>query len=58
VMSFIKRSQSLHDKDPYSVFRSNASDDRWYDILPVNIVQEIKSELHNTPMQSFLAERT
>ena len=58
VMGFITKSQSLHDKDPYSVFRSNASDDRWYDILPVNIVQEIKSELHNTPMQSFLAERT
>ena len=56
VTEFIEASQSRHDKDPYSVFRANASDAQWQKALPLEIVEEIQQELKNTPLQIFLEE--
>ena len=40
VEDFLTASKSRHDADPYSVFRANASDDRWQGVLPDEIVKK------------------
>jgi len=54
VRDFLAASKSKHDSDPYSVFRGQATDDNWQNILPVEIVRQIKLELKNTPLDIFL----
>jgi len=54
VRNFLVASKSRHDKDPYSVFRSEACDDRWRDELPNQITKQIILELKNTPLDTFL----
>jgi hypothetical protein len=54
VRDFLAASKSKHDSDPYSVFRGQATDDNWQNILPVEIVRQIKLELKNTPLNIFL----
>ncbi len=54
VEDFITRSKARHDSDPYSVFRAKANDERWRDILPDEIVEEIKSDLKDSPLNIFL----
>jgi len=54
VEDFLSASKSRHESDPYSVFRSKASDERWQDVLPDEIVKQIMLELKNTPLDIFL----
>jgi Sulfotransferase domain len=54
VQEFLVASKSRHDTDPYSVFRAKANDDRWHDVLPVDIVNKIMLELKNTPLEIFI----
>lgn len=54
VEEFLRLSKSRHDADPYSVFRAQASDDKWHDILPGDIVEQILREVHGTPLSIFL----
>ncbi|MEQ1527382.1 MAG: sulfotransferase [Gallionella sp.] len=54
VEDFLTASKSRHDSDPYSVFRANASDDRWQGVLPDVIVKQIAQELKCTPLDEFL----
>lgn len=54
VSKFIESSKSVHDSDPYSVFRAKANDNEWRDILPEDIVQEILWEINGTILQTFL----
>lgn len=54
VKQFLVESKSRHDPDPYSVYRSNASDIHWQGILPDEIVKQIKLELKNTPISAFI----
>lgn len=56
VEDFLTASKSRHDSDPYSVFRANASDDRWQGVLPDEIVKQIMSELKHTPLENFLQD--
>lgn len=56
VQEFLLASKSRHDSDPYSVFRAKASDDRWKDILPDEVAKQIKLELTNTPLDTFLQD--
>jgi len=56
VHDFISVSQSKHDSDPYSVFRGKADDNRWQNILPTEICEEIRLELHNSDLEQFLKE--
>lgn len=58
VQEFLVASKSRNDPDPYSVFRSNASDERWKGILPNEIVKQIMLELKNTPLEIFLQDGT
>lgn len=51
---FIHRSRGHHDVDPYSIFRANASDSSWIEVLPASIVQEIIEEVSQTPLKAFL----
>ena len=54
VETFIKESQFRHDSDPYSVFRGNASDQKWRNILPRKISDSIIAELTGTELEQFL----
>jgi hypothetical protein len=54
VEEFLCLSKSRHDADPYSVFRAQANDDKWYDVLPGDIVEQILREVHGTPLSIFL----
>lgn len=56
VTDFIGASKSRHDTDPYSVFRAKANDDSWQGILPDAIVAQIRLELIETPMNTFLQD--
>jgi len=56
VEEFLCASKARHDSDPYSVFRSKASDDRWQGILPDEIVKQIMSELKYSPLGIFLQD--
>jgi hypothetical protein len=56
VDNFIKDSKSIHSEDPYSVFRSQGDVNKWNDILPSDIVKEVKKELKNSRLQIFLDE--
>ena len=58
VQEFLLASKSRHDPDPYSVFRSNASDERWRGILPDVIAEQIMLELKHTPLDIFLQDDT
>jgi hypothetical protein len=54
VEEFLCLSRSRHDADPYSVFRAQASDDKWHDILPGDIVEQILREVQGTLLSIFL----
>lgn len=54
VQEFLLESKSRHDPDPYSVYRSNANDKNWQDILPDEIVKQVMLELKNTSLEDFL----
>ena len=54
VLKFIESSKSVHDANPYSVFRAKANDQQWRYILPEDIVQEIRQEINGTILQTFL----
>jgi hypothetical protein len=58
VRDFLDASKSRHDSDPYSVFRANASDDRWQGALPDEIVKQIMLELKHTSLDIFLQDGT
>lgn len=58
VQEFLVASKSRHDPDPYSVFRSKASDDRWQDVLPDEIAKKIMLELKKNPLDIFLQDDT
>ena len=58
VENFLSASKSRHDSDPYSVFRANASDDRWQGVLPDAIVKQIMLELKHTSLDIFLQDGT
>jgi hypothetical protein len=54
VEKFLSDSKSRHDPDPYSVFRAQANDERWQDVLPSDIVGTIRDELRNTALYEFI----
>jgi hypothetical protein len=54
VEQFIAESQLRHDSDPYSVFRANASDQGWQNILSREISDNIIAELTGTELELFL----
>lgn len=54
VKAFIADSRSRHDADPYSVFRSTTSNDRWKTTLPANIIEAIESDLEGSKLRRFL----
>lgn len=54
VTEFLANSRSRHDVDPYSVFRSEANNERWRTILPGHIVAAIKTDLGNSRLSDFL----
>lgn len=54
VEAFLEESKARHDSDPYSVYRGNARDNRWREVLPVEIVNEVASDLGHTPLETFL----
>lgn len=56
VEEFVAASRSRHDADPYSVYRAQASDDRWRDVLPDEVVKVIVSEVEESPLEAFLRE--
>jgi hypothetical protein len=56
VEDFLTESKIRHDADPYSVFRANASDDRWQGVLPDEIVKQIRLEIEHTPLDTFLQD--
>ena len=56
VEDFLRASKSKHDSDPYSVFRAKASDDRWQEVLPDEIVKRVVIELKHTPLNVFLQD--
>jgi hypothetical protein len=58
VRTFLVESKSRHDPDPYSVFRADATDDRWREVLPLEIAQEIRAEVSGTALQPFLSGET
>lgn len=58
VQEFLLASKSRHDPDPYSVFRAEASDDRWQGVLPDEIVKQIMLELKDTSLDIFLQDGT
>jgi Sulfotransferase family len=55
VREFIKASHSMHDANPYSVFRAKASDTQWKNVLPADIVDGVQRELKDTPLNTFIA---
>jgi|WetSurSiteA1Bulk_404760.scaffolds.fasta_scaffold00190_5 hypothetical protein len=57
VSEFINASQSTHDNDPYSVFRAKANDTQWLNVLPSDIVDEVRRDLCNSPLQTFFMEQ-
>lgn len=56
VQKFLIESKSRHDSDPYSVFRANANDDSWKNVLPDTIVEHVVLELKHTPLSIFLKD--
>ena len=56
VNNFINSSKSRHDSDPYSVYRADANDNDWINIIPDRIVKEIAQELAHTRLEMFLRE--
>ncbi len=57
VEDFISASKSRHDSDPYSVFRSEAGDGRWREMLPGEIARQIVAELKDSPLKIFIDDR-
>jgi len=57
VIDFIRQSKSIHSDDPYSVYRGNANDNNWREILPDEIIETVKNELQNTPLDIFLENK-
>jgi hypothetical protein len=53
VDEFLRSSKSRHDDDPYSVFRSQANDDRWHGVIPEDIVEQMLREIRETPLTIF-----
>jgi hypothetical protein len=53
VEEFLRSSKSRHDDDPYSVFRSQANDDRWHGVIPEDIVEQTLREIRETPLNIF-----
>ncbi len=51
---FLIASQKTQNNDPYSVFRSNQTDDEWKQSLEEKIVKEIEIDLKNTPLSEYL----
>jgi len=58
VEEFLRSSKSRHEDDPYSVFRAQASDDKWHSILPDEVVEHIRREVHGTPLSTFLPKES
>ena len=58
VEDFLSASKSRHDSDPYSVFRAQANDNRWHDVLPSEVVSQIMLELKDTPLNIFLDDES
>lgn len=56
VAEFIAASQSVHDVDPYSVYRAKANDTQWHKVLPDDIVDAVLRDLSNSALQTFLEE--
>ena len=56
VKEFIAKSQAVHEDDPYSVYRVKEGDNDWENSLPYEIITEVRSELKNSPLQTFLSE--
>lgn len=53
-LDFIKASKSVHNEDPYSVFRAQAGDENWHETLPAEIIDAILEELQNSSLKMFL----
>jgi hypothetical protein len=56
VKDFLCASKTRHESNPYSVFRANATDRNWRNVLPSNISNRIVSELVNTPLAQFISD--
>lgn len=56
VEDFILQSSSIHDEDPYSVFRQKLDDNLWKSRLPANIIQEVLAETRSTKLNRFLRD--
>jgi len=54
VEEFLRSSKSRHEEDPYSVFRSQANDNKWHGVIPKDIVEQILREVHGTLLSTFL----
>ena len=53
VRKFIVDSKSIHDANPYSVFRAKANDRQWREVIPQDIQHQIEEELANSPLYKF-----
>ena len=51
---FIQYSRNTKNSDPYSVFRSNQTDDNWKSRLDSKIVNHIIKDLEGTKLESYL----
>lgn len=51
---FIKLSKNNNVEDAYAVFKRKSNDDQWKEKLPKNIIEYIKKDLKNTPLEIYL----
>lgn len=54
--NFLTESGKNQNNDPYSVYRSNQTDEAWKSNLSDEIVKEIEMDIKNTPLSEFLRQ--
>jgi len=53
-IDFIYKSSTVdYSEDPYSVYRMNQNDDKWKDILPIEIINKIDDDLNESDLEVF-----
>lgn len=54
VKAFLESSRSREVKDAYSVFRTDASDEKWKDVLDARIVESVRRHVEGNELSEFL----
>ena len=54
--NFLRQSSTKKDEKPYSVFRSQQTNDRWKIELDPRIVKEIQSDLNGTALEKYVGD--